>query len=161
MADYVAIQNANLEPGAPWISSTAFALRDNPEAIAQGSAGAPRIQTAAIEGGAITTPKIANSSVNAGKLANGTPERDWVLARTASASHGAVGTYAMLGALVPSGASSLVQGDTLPGSSLRYASASSSPGNSSPSGTWRLMGRCQSTIGTIGSSNISVWLRIS
>jgi len=64
MADYVAIQNANLEPGAPWISSTAFALRDNPEAIAQGAAGAPRIQEGAMGAGSIAIDKA--SSISAG-----------------------------------------------------------------------------------------------
>lgn len=48
MADWVNIQNANLEPNAPLISSTMFALRDNVIALAQGAPGAPRIAESAL-----------------------------------------------------------------------------------------------------------------
>ena len=57
MADWVDIENQTIEPDAPLISSTLFALRDNPKAIAEGAAGAPRVVNAA----------IAADSLDAGK----------------------------------------------------------------------------------------------
>lgn len=42
---YTAIPNANLEPGQPARSIDALSLRDNPDAIAEGSSGAPRVMT--------------------------------------------------------------------------------------------------------------------
>ena len=43
MATYSAIPDANLDPDSPARSIDALALRDNPLAIAEGAAGAPRI----------------------------------------------------------------------------------------------------------------------
>ena len=63
MADYTAIANATIEPNAPLISATMFALRDNPTAIAEGAAGAPRIQTNAYGGRTITQDKIKQSDI--------------------------------------------------------------------------------------------------
>lgn len=75
-----------------------------------------------------------------------------VLAATAGASAGAVGTYAML--IYSAGSSSLATGSTVAGSNLEYSSVSSggtlSSGN--PAGTWRLMGY---------GNRSSVWLRIA
>ena len=49
MADYEVILDAELEPGAPITSSIGFRFRDNPVAIAQGAAGAPRVSSGALE----------------------------------------------------------------------------------------------------------------
>ena len=57
MADWTDIQNDTIEPDAPLLSATMFALRDNPKAIAEGAAGAPRVVNAA----------IAADSLDAGK----------------------------------------------------------------------------------------------
>lgn len=43
MADWTNIPNASIEPDAPARSIDALAFRDNPIAIAEGAAGAPRI----------------------------------------------------------------------------------------------------------------------
>jgi hypothetical protein len=43
MADWTDIANTTLEPDAPLTSATMLALRDNPQAVAEGAAGAPRI----------------------------------------------------------------------------------------------------------------------
>ena len=59
MAEFTVIPDANLEPDKPARSIDALALRDNPIAIAEGAAGAPRIQTAAIQDGAVTAEKLA------------------------------------------------------------------------------------------------------
>jgi hypothetical protein len=49
MATWTNIANTSLEPGSPARSVDAFALRDNPIAIAEGAAGAPRIVNQAIQ----------------------------------------------------------------------------------------------------------------
>ena len=80
-----------------------------------------------------------------------------VLARTAAAAVGAVGTYAFLTPVSTS--TSYDPGDTLAGSSLKYAGAESggvSTSATSPSGTWRLMGYKDNTTAVA-----SLWLRIS
>ena len=182
MADWTNIANTALQPGAPVRSIDGVALRDNPIAIAEGAAGAPRIagqtgpavQTNGIFNSAVTNAKIANGAVNSAKLATGTNERDWVLARTAGASAGAVGTYAFL---VKTSGGALGAGGTIAGSNLRYAAlvfgnshnhgfsypagnilpATTSHGTSSgtPSGTWRIMGYVS------GANQASLFLRIS
>jgi hypothetical protein len=123
----------------------------------------------------VTTVKISNLAVTSAKLATGNNERDWVLARTAAAAVGAVGTYAELWDSTTGATRN--QGTTLAGSSLRYANAYAvnSPGlhsgarNSSPSGTWMLMGavgywNAGSSYNTDTGSTVlrtSLWLRIS
>ena len=76
-----------------------------------------------------------------------------VLAATAGASVGAVGTYALLF----NGPATRSPGDTLAGSSLTYAGCD---GNNATavSGTWRLMGRNDNVSNR---QSTSVWLRIS
>ena len=70
MADWTNIANTALQPGAPVRSIDGVALRDNPIAIAEGAAGAPRVQTNGIQDGAVTNAKIANSAVDNVKIAN-------------------------------------------------------------------------------------------
>lgn len=146
MADWVDIDNTTIEPDAPLISSTMFALRDNPKAIAEGAAGAPKITGS------------QSKVVQASALYTTTAERDWVLARTAGASRGAVGTYALLKNTSqlnpPSG------GQTAPGSALEYAVLDRDTGETvsagNPSGTWRNMGA-----GTSLTNATTLFLRIA
>lgn len=49
MADFTTISTSRLLPDAPARSIDAIALRDNPVAIAEGAAGAPRIRTVALQ----------------------------------------------------------------------------------------------------------------
>ena len=144
MADYNAILDAEIEPEKPVTTSLLNRLRDNPIAISEGAAGAPRVQTAAIAGGAVT----------AAKLATGTGERDWVLARIAAAAVGAVGTYAFL---YNSGSATL-PGETRPASLLRYSSAAGGSSSGEPSGTWRCMGVMNATS---DETRTTLWLRVS
>ena len=156
MATWTNIPDSNIEPGKPIRSIDGLALRDNPIAIAEGASGAPRIEDAALD----TTVTSAGT--------------DWVLARTAGASVGAVGTYALLGRSATDGQFSL--GQTLAGSGLRYFAARSTAGSSfsadlptgttsapyrgnggTPAGTWRAM--CNGNGGT--GANGGVFLRIS
>ena len=158
MATWTEIPQDALNPDSPARAIDAQALRDNPIAIAEGDASAPRIQ---------------DSALSTDVTSEGT---DWVLARTAEASVGAVGTYAYLRRN-----SNSAPGDTVSGSNLTYAGGLNSVSvdetgaavenfsfqagsGSSPSGTWRAMGRIQPS----ATSNISasasaatLWLRIS
>lgn len=149
MTTWTNITTAALEPGKPVRSVDGLALRDNPIAIAEGAAGAPKVEDAALDG----------TATSAGT--------DWVLDRNASAAAGAVGTYAFM--LTSGGPRSA--GDTIAGSSLSYASMrydipslGDAPSmdlttDGTPSGTWRLMGGSGS--GPTSNNDISVWLRIS
>jgi hypothetical protein len=148
MTTYTSIPNSSLEPGKPIRSIDGLALRDNPIAITEGAAGAPKIQNAAIQDGAIS----------ASKFQTGTGERDWVLARTSVASVGAVGTYAFLR---NASGTSVSPGGTLAGSSLAYGGAPSYA-TYAPSGTWRCMGYSVSGSDPYGTyTSYTVWLRIS
>lgn len=152
---YSALSDSQIDGDSPLVADTLFKLRDNPEAIAAGDPGAPRVVTDALDNAAVTTAKLADAAVTSVKLGAGTNERDWVLARTAAASVGAVGTYAMLTIDPPA---NLEPGATVAGSSLNYNNATGSLDISSPSGTWRLMGDTES-----GSEQLStsLFLRIS
>jgi hypothetical protein len=55
---WTTIPPARLAPDAVVLSVDALAFYDNPIAIANGDAGAPQIQTAGIEDGAVTTAKM-------------------------------------------------------------------------------------------------------
>lgn len=158
MTDYNAITDNEIEPEKPVTTSLMTRLRDNPIAITEGAAGAPQIQTAAIANSAVTTAKIANTAVTAAKLATGNNERDWVLARIAAASAGAVGTYGLFND--GSAVSSRDPGETTAGSNLRWTNVNGAVGAvaQSPSGTWRLVGL--SFAGDAG-DRTSLWFRIS
>ena len=140
MADWTDIQNDTIEPDAPLLSATMFALRDNPKAIAEGASGAPRIADGALK----------DTATNTG--------RDWVLARTALASAGAVGAYAFLarsGTDITNGFGDTQSGDTLAPSN---AGATTS---GSVSGTWRCMGFQDSTQTGTEPASSTLWLRIA
>ena len=66
MADYVEILDTQIEPDAPLTAVLAGQWRDNCIAIAEGAAGAPRVQRAAIQNSAINRVKIdtATNSVS-------------------------------------------------------------------------------------------------
>jgi hypothetical protein len=80
-----------------------------------------------------------------------------VLAATAAATAGAVGSYAFLYQNTLNTARAA--GDTVAGSNLRFSSALGQSTGATPSGTWRIMGDI--TSGSSGSTNTSLWLRIS
>ena len=143
------ISNALVAVGALPFATTMQALRDNPIAIAAGDVGAPRIQTAAIQ----------DSAVTSAKLATGSGEVNWVLARTAGATRGAVGTYTMA-AIIPNGVT--VAGNaTRAGSDLGYARADASVTETIGVGTWRNMGASVTGVATPGAAQVTQWLRIA
>jgi hypothetical protein len=151
VADWTTIPDTTFEPGAPAKGRDMRFLRDNPIAIAEGAPGAPRI--AGQQGPA----------VQAAGLFTGNAERDWVLARTAAAEAGAVGTYALL-ATASSNQGGASTGATFSGSALRNANIlERSDGtlelqlNDARLGTWRLM----SQFGELTVRRVAVFLRIS
>ena len=161
MADWTNLPNERFEPGAPARGIDARRLRDNPIAIAEGAAGAPRI--AGQQGPA----------VRAAGLFSGSAERDWVLARTAAASVGAVGTYAVAWNTTSNDVS---RGSAVSGSSLRVATGRAAMSNvtnsvdSFPtdntvalSGAWRLVSGGRGRISSAGTFTwyAAFWLRIS
>ena len=148
MTDYVTRDDTNLGVGRILTSPTMYALYDNPTAIAEGAAGAPRIEDAALD----TTVTTAGT--------------DWVLARNAGAATGAVGTYAWLGSSTAN--SAITAGSTYAGSGLRYTGLQYQSGDSgvrwdtvfggTPSGTWRAVGTMS---GSVGYLSVTMFLRIS
>lgn len=70
MATWKVIPDTAVDPDAPVTSDLAYGLRDNPVALAEGAAGAPRIQYAAIQppsaGNAVVVTTLPNASVTAG-----------------------------------------------------------------------------------------------
>ena len=87
------------------------------------------------------------------------PSTSRVLAATAGASLGAVGSYAMLGEVASSSMPARNPGDLIAGSALRYATSAGLSGTSPP-GTWRLMGGAYSV--SPGSNGPGIlWLRVS
>ena len=152
MADWTNLPNQAVGVGGLPSGTTVTALRDNPVAIAEGAAGAPRIKDGALD----------TTATNAG--------RNWVLARNALASAGAVGTYAW----ARDGNNNVNFGSTRAGSNLNptgavraSASGTATPGlASSLSGTWRCMGRhnVDIVVGTEPTRIVdfaTLWLRIS
>ena len=144
MATWTNIPDSLLEPGKPIRSVDALALRDNPIAIAEGAAGAPKVTENAmnansihgnrIRSGTVTNTQIAN--MNAGKLNSGT-----VPGARIPTGNGGVGTYAFV---IRPETSSVGWGATTAGSSI-YTSGTDDHGGPRLSGTWRIMGRSTST----------------
>ena len=66
MADWTTIPDESLEPGKPIRSVDGLTLRDNPVAIAEGAAGAPRIQTVALAAPTAGTAHIIRRVQEAG-----------------------------------------------------------------------------------------------
>lgn len=158
MTTWTNITNAALEPGKPIRSVDGIALRDNPIAMAEGAAGAPKIQNLALDDDVVDDRTLTGTATNVG--------RDWVLARTALANVGAVGTYAFLQRT--SSGTSFAEGDTIAGSLLQYTGVNlddsstgvawDQSGSGSPAGTWRAMG---SSSGGAGKFPASLFLRIA
>jgi hypothetical protein len=156
MADWTTIPDSSIEPGKPIRSIDGLALRDNPVAIAEGAAGAPRVNSDT----AINFVGYGTGTVN---------QKNWILGRTSQANTGDIGTYAFL---YHTTAVQQTPGSTVAGSSLRYANAYTD-GNSldgygtvAATGTWRCMGHT-AVFGGINVNlsdtqlRITLWLRIS
>jgi len=71
MTTFTTIADGEIDVSSPITESVLTRLRDNPIAITEGATGAPKIQTAAIQDGAVTTSKIYDGSVNSNVIATG------------------------------------------------------------------------------------------
>jgi hypothetical protein len=165
------IDNALVSVGALPFATTIQALRDNPIAIANGDAGAPKVQNAAL------------ATINAAVLATDAAMVNFVLARNAGATVGVIGSYIVAWNTTTT---NINADSTTAGSNLRYRSTGSgasvtfreislvnnttfpTSGTSTLSGTWRAMQACSGRTGTsIGPGDTrydwfpSLWLRIS
>ena len=150
MSTWTNVTDTVLEPGQPIRSVDIIALKNNIIAVPGGAANAPRVQTAAIQDAAVTTAKLATGERMT--TAN-------VLARTAGASVGAVGTYGLMRSF---SGSALDEGSTVAGSSLAFTNASDSNRSGTQSGTWRCMGRTIADTATFARPlATTVFLRIS
>lgn len=65
---WVDIANSAIDSGSILPQSVLFSLRDNFEGMANGDAGAPRIQTAALDNYIVTNAKIANGAITVIKM---------------------------------------------------------------------------------------------
>lgn len=142
---------ANGGTGAATLASGGYLKGSGTSAVTSQSG----IPAGDITSGTMATARLGSGTANSGTYLRG--DQAWatisttdVLNAMASASVGAIGTYAFLN---PLSASTVAPGGTLAGSSLQYGP--NSTGSSSPSGTWRHMGNLSS------STQASVWLRIS
>ena len=105
----------------------------------------------------------------ASQLPASAPSTAQVLSATAGASYGAVGSYVMARYLPTGGGATTYPNATRAGSSLypanTYSANASGWYNSALSGTWRVMGQSNiyngGSSGTTGSTQTSLWLRIS
>jgi hypothetical protein len=148
MADWTNISTASLEPGAPVRSLDALALRDNPIAIAEGAAGAPRIETAAITNAAVTADKIASNAVTTAKILDNNVTMNKLAGDQRMTTANVTVIYAgqdaggvgMLALLYLEGTGNITPGVIKAGSELRHATISRfnvDTTNEVPSGTWR------------------------
>ena len=72
MPEYQEILDTEVEPEAPLTSSLGVRFRDNPLAVWEGAPSAPRIQTAALNNGAVTQDKLASNAAGRSELKMGT-----------------------------------------------------------------------------------------
>jgi len=148
VTDFTILSNTAVGVGGLPSAATVTALRDNPIAIAEGTAGAPRVLDAALDA-TVTTAGI-----------------DWVMNRTAGATAGAVGTYAFMERTGNNSAINI--GGTIAGASIRYAGVDRTSSQAMdisssatvPSGTWQCMGYI-SFLGDASAERASLFLRIS
>jgi hypothetical protein len=68
MTSYTAITNAQIDPESPITTGLMTKMRDNPIAITEGAAGAPLIQTAALDAAIVTNAKMATNAIKRDNL---------------------------------------------------------------------------------------------
>ena len=71
MTGYTGITTAQIDSDSPIVEATLTALRDDPLAMFEGAAGAPRLQTAAMDSAIVTLDKMAANSVDQSQVVAG------------------------------------------------------------------------------------------
>lgn len=145
MTAYVAIANGEIDQDSPGTQPLFTSLRDNPIAISEGASGAPRLLDAALD----------TTATNAG--------RDWVLARNALMTTGAVGTLAYLA--TQNSLTAVAFGATIAGSNLvpvGFQNGGPNVGGSALSGTWMALGyKPARATNTPGNLESTLFIRVS
>lgn len=145
MADYIAQPDTAVDPDAPVTSDLMYALRDNPIAIAEGAAGAPRIADAALS--TTVTPT--------GYL--------WVGNRYAALPVRGVGSVVMA-IVTRNGATAVVIpfGGSAAGSELSLSNANGENSGNSLTGSWICLGHISDARpSATGASRSTIWKRVS
>lgn len=150
MATYTAITDEEIDQDSPITQTLMTKYRDNLTAVIEGDASAPKVEDAALD----TTVTSAGT--------------DWVAARIAGVSVGAIGTYAFLRNVTAESAT-YAAGATVAGSKLRYAGLFTNDNftttqwqtGGTPSGTWRVMGYMANTTPGDDDRGGTLCLRIS
>ena len=150
MADWTNLPNQAVGVGGLPSGTTVTALRDNPVAIAEGAAGAPRIDQ----------PAIGDWYYTAGAV--GTYAFAW---RNSTATPPAFGNTVAGSQLRPAGFTSrgglnIQAGDTSFASGIDIL-GSGGTNRSTFAGTWRCMGEAIQSSDTFGNYPHTLWLRIS
>ena len=136
MTTYNAIPDSLLEPGDPITSDIGFRWRDNPIAMFEGSAGAPRLQLAALDAGFTTAGGIGS----------------YVLAYTSA--NVAFGATRAGSTLFPTSA--------LRGQSNNLIDAFAFDAGAALAGTWQCMGQFDQSISAPNSGyGVTLWMRIA
>lgn len=171
MTSYITITEAQTDPEAPLTSELAKQWRDNPIAITEGAAGAPRIQDAALSTTVTDTGRAwVNNRLGYFAFGSAGPKIEFAALNSWYTTAGGVGTYVFARS---TGVVDVAYGATVAGSTLAPVSAayriSGAPTDGSLasgavlSGTWRCMGNYDYTVfsspGTMYGATL--WVRIS
>lgn len=140
MTSYITITDAEVQPEAPITSELMTKLRDNPVAISEGAAGAPKIEQAAMGTWYTTAGGVGTYMFAIGNTSTNTT---YDFGGTASGSQ-----------LDPCG----LQLTNVP-TDYNLTNGLVILSTVNPSGTWKCMGYAQST--TAGRRTATLWLRIS
>lgn len=148
MTAWTTVSDSNLAPGDPIRSIDIIAIKDNISAMAEGSSGAPKIQTAAYD----------TASVTAAKLASTASELSWLVTLYLTAGAGGIGTYMFA---TDTSFTGVTFGSNIAGSSLKPINAGA-PGLGGPaqSGTWKCMGLSVSAGSSVERAS-TLWWRIA
>lgn len=158
MTDYTVLPDSTFSEGNPIRGIDGIALRDNPTAIAEGAAGAPRIQNAALASDSVTAAKIAANAVGASEIAAGAVGNSELASNAVTAAkinvssftNYSLGTYIVTAQDNGNNFSYFV-GASVPASNIKNVS----------SGTWRVMGTNAYTYSSENGGSLALLLRIA
>lgn len=163
MAVWTDIPPTATDTDSPVTAGLMGALAENPSALAEGAAGAPKIETAALDNQVVTTAKLQDGGVINSKIAAGTIASDRLLGDAAMANFVAgrlaAATLNTIGQIIfahSGAAATYAFGDTVAGSSLFYSDSSGGTGASvQTGGTYRCLG----AVTVAGAATL--WIRIA
>lgn len=161
MAVWTDIPVSATDADSPITDALMTALAENPTALAEGAAGAPKIATSALDDLAVTQQKIANLTINDAKIVDGTMGHekfqtdqgmaDWVAQRLSVMTPNAPGqlVFARGGS-----AATYTFGSTATEAALNYSASDGASGAPVSAGTYVCLGAA-----TAGAATL--WMKIS